>query len=296
MIIPCVLFFSLLFTSQEMLAEKLNVSSDMSQFRKVLNAAKRIVVISGAGVSAESGVPTFRGDGGFWRKYVAQDLATHRAFNKSPTLVWEFYHYRRELVRTKRPNKAHIVLAEFEKRLDEEGKGRRLTIVTQNVDGLHAAAGSKRVIELHGSLFKTQCTKCGHVEENTDSPICEALRNRGEPNITKDHPELPVNQLPQCKQPGCHGLLRPYVVWFGDSLREDVLKETRHAVAECDLCLVVGTSSIVYPAAMFAQELAYDGVPVAEFNLEETAASHNFKFHFKGPCGETLPAALNTTE
>lgn len=267
-------------------------SSDMKKFHNVLNAAKRIVVISGAGISAESGVPTFRGDGGYWRKYVSQDLATDRAFKKSPSLVWEFYHYRRELVNSKHPNKAHLALAAFEKRLEEEGKGRRLTIVTQNVDCLHTAAGSKKVIELHGSLYKTQCTKCGHVEENRDSPICEGLRGRGEPNLTKDHPDLPVDQLPQCKQPGCRGLLRPYVVWFGETLHEDVLKQTRHVVAECDLCLVVGTSSIVYPAAMFAQELAYDGVPVAEFNLEPTAASDNFTFHFQGPCGETLPIAL----
>uniref|UniRef100_A0A1B6J2U7 NAD-dependent protein deacylase n=1 Tax=Homalodisca liturata TaxID=320908 RepID=A0A1B6J2U7_9HEMI len=270
------------------------VSSDMARFKEVLSMAQRIVVISGAGISAESGVPTFRGAGGLWRKYQAQRLATPEAFNRSPSLVWEFYHYRRELVLTKKPNQAHLSIAEFEKKLDHESQGRRLTLLTQNVDGLHLAAGSRNVAEIHGSLFKTQCLSCGEVTVNRDSPICESLRGRGAPDLDKDLPEIPLEELPRCKKSGCNGLLRPYIVWFGENLHEDALDKATEAIEECDLCLVVGTSSVVYPAAMWAPGLASRGVPVAEFNVEHTEATHHFQFHFQGPCSQTIPAALST--
>uniref|UniRef100_A0A146M9I3 NAD-dependent lysine demalonylase and desuccinylase sirtuin-5, mitochondrial n=1 Tax=Lygus hesperus TaxID=30085 RepID=A0A146M9I3_LYGHE len=152
--------------------------SELPRLRGILSKAKNIVVLTGAGISAESGIPTFRGAGGFWRTYQSQDLATVGAFKRSPSLVWEFYHYRREMVFTKTPNKAHYAIAEAEANLAKAG--RKLTIITQNIDGLHQAAGSKNVIELHGSLFKTQCTKCKDVRVNKDSPICEALRGKGE--------------------------------------------------------------------------------------------------------------------
>ncbi|CAF1540209.1 unnamed protein product, partial [Rotaria sp. Silwood1] len=154
------------------------------------------------------------------------DLATPSAFARSPSLVWESYHYRRELMRTKEPNKAHLALAEAEKR----------------------------------NLFTTRCTSCGFIEENNDSPICEALRNRGLPN--ENGPEIAVKDLPSCRQ--CQSLVRPYVVWFEESVWPDVLKKIDEEITQCDLFLVVGTSAIIYPAAAYAMIVARRGIPVAE--------------------------------
>ncbi|KAK9510969.1 hypothetical protein O3M35_005634 [Rhynocoris fuscipes] len=151
--------------------------ADILKLKSILSRAKNIVVLTGAGMSAESGIPTFRGPGGFWRTYKAQDVASIGTFQRNPSLVWEFYHYRRELVRTKQPNKGHIALAEAEARL--KSVGRKLTVITQNIDGLHQKAGSKEVVELHGSLYKTLCLKCQSIEVNTDSPICPSLQGRG---------------------------------------------------------------------------------------------------------------------
>ena len=153
-------------------------SSDMAAFRRHLASAKRVVILTGAGVSAESGVPTFRGAGGLWRKFAAQDLATPTAFRRDPSLVWEFYHYRREVMLTKAPNPAHEAIAAFEKRIKGDGSGRKCVVITQNVDELHRRAGSDDILELHGSLFRTRCLNCGDETNNYDSPICESLRVR----------------------------------------------------------------------------------------------------------------------
>ncbi|XP_071539530.1 NAD-dependent protein deacylase-like [Panulirus ornatus] len=263
-------------------------SSDMAKFREIFKKSKHVVVLTGAGVSAESGVPTFRGAGGFWRTWQAQDLASPVAFRSNPSLVWEFYHYRREVMRTKDPNPAHLVLAEAEEHLAAED--RRLVIVTQNIDELHRRAGSKNIIELHGSLFRTECTHCGEIRANTDSPICPALEGKGAPDPKAKDARIPESELPRCR--ACAGLLRPHVIWFGESLDSDVMDKAHDELHNCDLCLVVGTSSIVYPAAMFAPQVAARGVPVAEFNVETTPATSTFGFHFEGPCGSTLPEAL----
>ncbi|XP_059143435.1 NAD-dependent protein deacylase sirtuin-5, mitochondrial-like isoform X2 [Physella acuta] len=264
--------------------------SDMTQFREVFSKAKHIVVLTGAGVSAESGVPTFRGAGGFWRKWQAQDLATPQAFKSNPSLVWEFYHYRREVMASKKPNPAHIAIAECEKRLKEQG--RKVVVITQNIDELHKTAGSENILELHGNLFTTRCTKCNDVKKNHDSPICPALAGKGEPNPECQDAKIPVDKLPMCKKDNCKGLLRPHVVWFGEGLDPDVLDQAHQELGACDLCLVVGTSSVVYPAAMFAPEVASRGVPVAEFNIETTPATNSFGFMFQGPAGQLLPTAL----
>lgn len=263
--------------------------SEMAKFQSILQKASKILVLTGAGISAESGVPTFRGSGGLWRTYRSQDLATPQAFRRSPSLVWEFYHYRRELVLTKQPNKAHIAIAEAEKVLADQGKS--LTVVTQNVDGLHLRAGSKNVIELHGNLYKTRCLECGTVEDNSDSPIVPALKDRGAPDPSFKGPEIPLKDLPHCN--GCGGLLRPHIVWFGENLDPEVLNKTDIALAECEACLVVGTSSVVYPAAMYAPALAARNIPVAEFNIESTPATSDLMFHFRGPCTQTVPEALS---
>jgi len=183
------------------------------------------------------------------------------------------------------PNPAHKALADAQKKL--KSVGRHLRVITQNIDGLHTRAGSENIIELHGNLFKTRCTQCKRVQVNTDSPICKALRDLGSPD-TETTP-VPIADLPHCE---CGGLLRPHVVWFGECLDLDILAETGKELSSCDLCLLVGTSSVVYPAAGFAPELAARGVPVAEFNMEETDATSLLDFHFSGPAGKLLPDAL----
>jgi len=292
-------------------------SSDLAAFRKLLASAKSVVVLTGAGVSAESGVPTFRGAGGFWRQYQAQDLATPGAFYRDPSLVWEFYHYRREVMLSKSPNPAHLAIAECAERL--KGEGRRLRVITQNIDELHTTAGTKNLLELHGSLFRVRCIDCGEVilegtglpikitpfllrsfralkvTENKDSPICKALEGRGAPDPDAQAARIPEKDLPRCQKPTCGGLLRPHVVWFGENLDEQVLDTAQEELESCDLCLVVGTSSVVYPAAMFAPQVASRGIPVAEFNMETTPATRRLGkhgFYFEGPCGTTLPPAL----
>ncbi|CAF3999846.1 unnamed protein product [Rotaria sp. Silwood1] len=167
------------------------------KFRQLFSKARSVVVLTGAGVSAESDVPTFRGDGGLWRQFNATDLATPSAFARSPSLVWEFYHYRRELVRTKQPNKVSL--------------------------------------DRKCNLFTTRCTSCGFIEENNDSPICEALRNRGLPN--ESGTEIAIKDLPSCRQ--CQSLVRPHIVWFGESLWPGVMEKIDEELSRCDLFLVV---------------------------------------------------------
>ncbi|XP_043446738.1 NAD-dependent protein deacylase sirtuin-5, mitochondrial isoform X3 [Prionailurus bengalensis] len=176
-------------------------SSSMADFRKFFAKAKHIVIISGAGVSAESGVPTFRGAGGYWRTWQAQDLATPQAFARNPSLVWEFYHYRREVMLSKEPNPGHLAIAECEARL--RGQGRRLVVITQNIDELHRKAGTKNLLEIHGSLFKTRCTSCGVVAENYKSPICPALLGKGAPEPEAQDARIPVEKLPRCLPAEC---------------------------------------------------------------------------------------------
>ncbi|XP_072042386.1 NAD-dependent protein deacylase sirtuin-5, mitochondrial-like isoform X2 [Amphiura filiformis] len=259
-------------------------STGMISFYK----AKHIVILTGAGVSAESGVPTFRGAGGYWRRWQAQDLATPKAFAANPSLVWEFYHYRREIMGSKDPNKAHIAIAECEERLAKQN--RRVVVVTQNIDELHRKAGTKNIIELHGSLFTVRCIECGNVKEDRNSPICPALKDRGAPDPDAQDARILEEQLPRCTS--CGGLARPHVVWFGEGLDRKVLEDTEEECMKCDLCLVVGTSSVVYPAAMYAPMIADRGVTVAEFNPEETPATGTCKYHFHGPAGEHVPKAL----
>lgn len=174
-----------------------------------------VVVFTGAGVSADSGIPTFRGDGGLWRNFRAEDLATPEAFARNPLLVWEWYESRRDFVRDAKPNAAH----------DSIARAIHAVVVTQNVDGLHVRAGSKRVIELHGNLFRVRCVRDGKVAEAYDR-----------------FAELP----PKC---ACGALLRPDVVWFGEMLPEGAFEQASEAVHHSDLLLVIGTSGVVYPAA-----------------------------------------------
>ncbi|CAH0562203.1 unnamed protein product [Brassicogethes aeneus] len=271
-------------TKTIMSKRKLN---DYAGFEKVLKEAKNIVALTGAGISAESGIPVFRGAGGLWRNYQATSLATPEAFRANPSLVWEFYQYRRNVAFNAQPNNAHKALAILE---DEcKRKKNNFAVITQNVDGLHKRAGSEEIVELHGALDKIICTKCKHIEVNLDSPVCEALKDRGDPNNLNQEPIM-IKDLPKCKK--CDSLARPYIVWFGESLDPQVMEKARNLVENCDLCLIIGTSSVVYPAAMFAPSVLERGKPVAEFNISEEPANEGFTFHFSGKCGTTLPKAL----
>ncbi|KAM5323760.1 NAD-dependent protein deacylase sirtuin-5, mitochondrial isoform 2-T6 [Glossophaga mutica] len=174
-------------------------SSDMADFRKFFAKAKHIVVISGAGISAESGIPTFRGAGGYWRRWQSQALATPEAFAQNPSLVWEFYHYRREVIQRVEPNPGHFAIAKCEARLREQG--RRVTVITQNIDELHRKAGTKNLLEIHGSIFKTRCTSCGVVAENYKSPICAALSGKGAPEPEAQDARIPAEKLPRWERP-----------------------------------------------------------------------------------------------
>lgn len=229
-----------------------------------LRAAGRITVLTGAGVSAASGVPTFRGAGGLWKNYSAQDLATPEAFRRNPALVWEWYNWRRELVAKCRPNAAHYVLAAWSRRFPG------FQLITQNVDGLHERAGTASVLRFHGSLWEVQCWE----------------RCAASPARWRDE-TVPCLQLPpSC--PYCGGLLRPGVVWFGEAIDPEILEQS-FAAARCDLFLSVGTSTVVYPAAGLAHEAKRHGAFTAEINPEETPASELVDISIRAGAERVLP-------
>lgn len=236
--------------------------SGLEEARGLVARAERIAVLTGAGVSAESGIPTFRGPGGLWRNFRPEELATPEAFRADPRLVWEWYDWRRGLVAAARPNPAHEALARLEARRPST------VLVTQNVDGLHEAAGS-RAVELHGSLWRLRCAGCGDVGPDRTVPLRP----------------LP----PRC---ACGGLRRPDVVWFGEALPEAELGRALDAARACDLMIVAGTSGLVQPAASLAGAAAARGVPVVEVNLEETPGSAGFAVRLRGRAGEILPQLL----
>jgi NAD-dependent deacetylase len=211
-----------------------------------LSEVRSMAVLTGAGVSAESGVPTFRGAGGLWRSYRAEELATPQAFRRDPRLVWEWYDWRRGLIGACRPNAAHHVLAEVESHLAD------FVLVTQNVDGLHRLAGSRNVVELHGNIWRLRCTRdCQPPWEDRTVPL----------------PELP----PRC--PRCGVLARPDVVWFGESLPREAIEVAFAAARRCQVMLVVGTSAVVQPAASLPLLALQNGAYVIEINPQSTPLS-----------------------
>jgi NAD-dependent deacetylase len=227
---------------------------------EIVRASGSIAVLTGAGVSAESGVPTFRGAGGLWKNYRAEQVATPEAFQRDPALVWEFYNYRRCLLTRVRPNAAHRALVEIESCADE------FVLITQNVDGLHQIAGSRRVLEIHGNIGAVRCTQCAQV-------------------WNKMGQQLPA--LPRCE--ACGGLLRPNVVWFGESLPHELWQEAEGAARQCDCMLVVGTSAQVHPAASLAWIAQQAGAQVVEINVEPTPAREIATLGLYGKAGEILP-------
>lgn len=231
----------------------------------LLRRAERAAALTGAGISAESGLATFRGAGGLWEGLRVEDVATPSAFRRDPTMVWRFYNARRANLRQVVPNPGHHALVALEERL---GAG-RFALITQNVDGLHRAAGSQRVLELHGSLARVRCTGCDRVSDRGG----ESLEG-----------------LPHC--PACAALLRPDVVWFGEALPQDIWLEAEAAVGQCDCFLVVGTSAVVYPAAGLIDLARAAGAAVIEVNLEPTAASDQADVCLHGMSGKLLPELI----
>ncbi len=241
-----------------------DLDAELARAAEVLKSATKVAVLTGAGVSAESGVPTFRASDGLWEGHRVEDVATPMAFARNPELVWRFYNGRRVNVAKVSPNPGHHALVALEERF-----GDGFAIATQNVDGLHQRAGSKNVFEVHGSLHRTECLMCGMVEDRG----LEDLGNR-----------------PLCKY--CQGFLRPAIVWFHEPLPEDIWMNAMIAAQECDVFLVVGTSAVVYPAANLipiAKRAKTPGATVVECNLDRTAASEQADIGLYGPSGETLP-------
>lgn len=228
-----------------------------------LREARRVLVVTGAGVSAESGVPTFRGPQGLWRELRPEDLATAEAFDRDPRLVWEWYDWRRQQIAAVAPNAAHHAIARLEARTPG------LLLATQNVDGLHAAAGSRRVLELHGSLWTLRCVLCRQERDDRRAPL----------------DELP----PRCV---CGGLLRPGVVWFGEALSRDVLYDSFAAARSAEVVLVVGTSSVVYPAAALPETARGHGAFVIEVNPEATSLTPLADVSLRGTAAQIVPALV----
>lgn len=230
----------------------------------LLRAAKHIAVLTGAGVSAESGIPTFReAQTGLWAQYDPQDLATPEAFVRNPKLVWEWYAWRRELVSRAQPNPGHIALAQMAKHVP------RFTLITQNVDGLHQLAGSRAVIELHGNLHRIKCCR--------EDSVSDEWADTG---------EVP----PRC--PRCGDRLRPDVVWFGEMLPREALQAASDAATTCDLFFSIGTSGLVEPAASLARIAMQHGAKVIEINPIATPLTSLVTYALQAPSGQVLPALV----
>ena len=226
-----------------------------------LRAARKIAVLTGAGISQESGLRTFRDpQEGFWAQYDPEDLATPEAFERDPRLVWEWYAHRRGQLAGVHPNPGQRALAELGQRLPG------FTLITQNVDGLHQRAGSRAVIELHGTITRVRCSVCGR-----------------RPAEWEDHPRV----VPGCSE--CGGLLRPDVVWFGEALPEDALRSAAEASRTCDAFFSIGTSGLVEPAASLGRMVRQRGGLLVEINRDPTPLTALCDYAFQGKAGDWLP-------
>ncbi|HEU0121938.1 MAG TPA: NAD-dependent deacylase [Bryobacteraceae bacterium] len=236
----------------------------LEQARQLIAAASRIAVLTGAGVSAESGVPTFRGPGGLWRNYRPEDLATPAAFARNPELVWEWYLWRRARIAEAVPNPGHWALAQWERRVPQ------FTLITQNVDGLHVRAGSRHVLQVHGDIWLSRCTACIYqrVDKNTA-----------------------YSGIPSC--PDCGAMLRPGVVWFGETLPRLVWQAAERAAHGTQVLLIAGTSAQVHPAAGLIDIARDGGAKTIEINVDDTPYSGNVTVALRGPTGDLLPALLS---
>jgi NAD-dependent deacetylase len=228
-----------------------------------IHLGARITVLTGAGVSAASGVPTFRGPDGLWKDFRPESLATAEAFRRNPKLVWEWYNWRRQLLSTKKPNRAHEVLAAWSQRYPD------FRLITQNVDGLHERAATQNVIRFHGSIWEVLCWN------NCDSAPARWW------DETVPYTHIP----PEC--PHCGGLIRPGVVWFGEGIDPEIMRRSMEAL-DCDVFFTIGTSSVVYPAAALVHEAKRHGAFTVEINVESTGASRSIDLALQGPAEELL--------
>ena len=231
---------------------------ELTELRERLAAAYSVCVLTGSGISAESGLPTFRGTGGLWRTHRVEDLASPQGFARDPQLVWSWYNERRKAHKAVEPSPAHVALAVIERRVPD------FTLVTQNVDSLHLRAGSRHVLELHGKLREAKCTRCDARRPFDDAFDLDALAH------------------------GCGGMWRPDIVWFGESLPADALREAFEAARRAELMLVVGTSGLVQPAASLATKAATHAY-VVEINPEETALTPLVDRSIRARASEVLP-------
>lgn len=242
--------------------DEVSGDQDIDRAAHLLRGANRVAVLTGAGVSAESGVPTFRGAGGLWEGHHVEEVATPEAFKRDPALVWRFYNMRRSALWNVKPNPGHHALATLETRWGSD----RFTVCTQNIDGLHLAAGSTNVLELHGNLARVRCVSCDYRAER-----------RGET----------LSDLPHCER--CQHLLRPDIVWFHEMLPQDVWLAAAKSAETCDCFLVAGTTAVVYPAAGLVEIARAVGAKVIEVNLETSAVSHRVDVSLRGKSGAILP-------
>ena len=230
----------------------------------LLSRTGKLVALTGAGVSQESGLRTFRdSQTGLWAQYKPEDLASPEAFRRDPKLVWDWYAWRREAIKGVRPNPGHFALVELESKIPQ------FTLITQNVDGLHRMAGTRNLFELHGNIQRVCCSKCGEFAETWDEDS---------------------ESVPRCVH--CDGLLRPDVVWFGESLPRDQLEAAVEAARACDVFFSIGTSGVVQPAASLAYAVKNNGAVVVEVNMEPTPLTSKVDFFIQGKSGEILPALV----
>jgi NAD-dependent deacetylase len=229
-------------------------------FIKRLLQAGSVVFFTGAGISAESGIPTFRGKDGIWNKLKPEELANFGAFIRNPEMVWEWYSHRKKIIHESQPNPGHKAIAEMQNLFDN------VTVVTQNIDNLHRRAGSKTIYELHGNIERNYCIQCK----------------------TFYNEELPwQGKIPKCTK--CGGLIRPDIVWFGEYLPPDQFKASEKASRDCDVFFVVGTSAVVFPAASLIYIARDSGAYIVEVNIEETEISYLADKSFYGEAGKVLP-------
>jgi len=226
-----------------------------------LSNFKRIVFFTGAGISAESGIPTYKGKGGIWHEYNYQEYACQRAFDNDPEKVWEFHEKRRKLVSECEPAESHMIISEIESEIPGT------TIITQNIDGMHQRAGSHNVLELHGSMWRVRCDQEGLITSNFDVPM---------KNI-------------KCS---CGNYLRPDIVWFEDPLKQDVIEKSIQAVEKCDLLVTIGTSASVFPAAQIPFYAIQRKIPTVEINIEPTPMTIYYSLFLKGSASEQLKRIL----
>ncbi len=232
-------------------------------FIEKLKTAKSLLFFTGAGISAESGIPTFRGDEGLWKKFKPEELANFNAFISNPDMVWEWYQYRRKIINEAKPNAGHFAIKELENFYDVD-------VVTQNVDNLHGRAGSKNIYELHGNIERNYCIDCKtFYNGNFDFE----------------------SKVPKCKN--CGGLIRPDVVWFGEALPSEAFIKADKKAEQCDICFIVGTSAIVYPAAYIPITAKKNGAYLVEINIQPTEITNQVDYSIVGKAGEILPEILN---